>query len=188
MLEREYYKVHLNGKEYGLPIVEIKPGLKIAVFDMLSSAAISRDAVEALYQVMKEKMDPEVLESVDTVLSAESKGVILANQIAEHLGAEMTILRKEEKIYYPGSIKGSSTTYTTKGEHYLYLEPGQIPKLEGKKVLIVDDVVSTGSSLLMMEDILKRVGANIVGKAFVFAEGDAADRDDVVYVEALPLL
>lgn len=184
---QSYYSVQLNGNEYGLPIVEIAPGLRIAVFDMLSSSRLSHDASVALLTKMKECI-PQVLENVDTVLSAESKGIILANQIADELGAEMVILRKEEKIYYPGSIRGSVTTYTTRGEHSLYLAPDQVSKLNGNNVLIVDDVVSTGSSLLAIEDILRKTDANIVGKAFVFAEGDAADRDDIVYVEKLPLM
>lgn len=186
-MEDNFYKVILNGKEYGLPIVEIKPGLKIAVFDMLSSAAITRDASCALLKVINEKLG-DIVPSVDTVLSAEAKGITLVNRIADALGKEMVVLRKEEKIYYPGSIKSVVNTYTTKGEHALYLPPNQIPKLKGKNVLIVDDVVSTGSSLYATESILEQVGANIVGKAFVFAEGDAADRDDIVYVEKLPLL
>ena len=186
-MDENFYPVTLNGNEYGLPIVEIKPELRIAVFDMLSSAALSRDASEALLKVIREKL-ADVLPTLDTVLSAETKGITLVNKIADALGKEMVVLRKEEKIYYPGSIKGTVTTFTTKGEHALYLPPAQIPKLKGKKVLIVDDVVSTGSSLLAIEDILNQTGADIVGKAFVFAEGDAADRPDIVYVEKLPLL
>ena len=183
----EFYQVQLNGNEYGLPIVEIKPGLRIAVFDMLSSGKLSQDASVALLAKLKETV-PDVLDHVDAVLSAETKGIVLANKVADALDAEMVILRKEEKIYYPGCIKGSVTTYTTRGEHALYLPPNQIPKLSGKNVLIVDDVVSTGSSLLAIEDILRQTDANVVGKAFVFAEGDAADRDDIIYVEKLPLL
>ena len=186
-MEEKYYSVTLNGAEYGLPIVEIAPGLRIAVFDMLSSAKLSQDAADALLSKMREAI-PDVLNNVETVLSAETKGIVLANKIADALGAEMVILRKEEKIYYPGSLRGVVNTYTTKGEHALYLPPAQIPKLTGKNVLIVDDVVSTGSSLLAIEDILQQTDANVVGKAFVFAEGDAADRDDIVFVEKLPLL
>lgn len=180
------YKVELNGKEYGLPIVEIKPGLSIAVFDMLSSSELSKDSSTALFDKLKaSNID---LTKVDVVLSAETKGVILAYQIAMSLGIEMTILRKEQKIYHPNVTKGVVETYTTKDAHYLHLDNNQIPKLKGKNVLIVDDVVSTGSSLKAIEDILNQVGANIYGKAFVFAEGDAANRDDIVYVHPLPLL
>ncbi|MDD6735548.1 MAG: phosphoribosyltransferase family protein [Clostridiales bacterium] len=180
------YKVKLNGKEYGLPIVEIKEGLSIAVFDMLSSAELSKDAALALFERIKEsEID---LSKVDVVISAETKGVILAYQIAEYLNCEMVILRKEHKVYHPLVTKGAVNTYTTKNEHFLYLDNNQIPKMKGKNVLIVDDVVSTGSSLAAIETILNSIGANICGKAFVFAEGDAAEREDIVYVNALPLL
>lgn len=180
------FKTTLNGKEYGLPVVEIKEGLSIAVFDMLSSKALSEDASIALYNVLKNS-DID-LSKVDVVLSAETKGVILAYKIAEYLGCEMTILRKEQKIYHKEITKGAVNTYTTKDEHYLYLDNKQIPKLKGKNVLIVDDVVSTGSSLAAIESILNQVGANIFAKAFVFAEGEAADRKDILYVNPLPLL
>jgi len=180
------YKVELNGKEYGLPVVEIKPGLSIAVFDMLSSSELAKDSSIALYEKLKESNID--LDKVDAVLSAETKGVILAYQIAAYLGVEMSILRKEQKIYHPNVTKGIVETYTTKNPHYLHLDNNQIPKLKGKNVLILDDVVSTGSSLKAIESILEQVGANVYGKAFVFAEGDAANRDDIVFVHPLPLL
>ena len=180
------FKTILNGKEYGLPIVEIKEGLSIAVFDMLSSKKLSDDACIALYEKLKESNID--LTKVDVVLSAETKGVILAYRIAEYIGCEMTILRKEQKIYHKTVTKGAVNTYTTKDEHYLYLDNNQIPKLKGKNVLIVDDVVSTGSSLSAIESILNQVGANIYAKAFVFAEGEAAERDDIIFVNPLPLL
>ena len=92
------YKVNLNGNQYGLPIVEIKEGLSIAVFDMLSSEKLSNDAVTALYNKIKESgID---ISAIDTVISAETKGVILAYQLANLLDANMVILRKEQKIYH----------------------------------------------------------------------------------------
>lgn len=182
----EYYKVTLNNKEYGLPIVEIKPGLSIAVLDMLSSKELSHDASYAVLNKLKESgLD---LSGVDVVLSAETKGITLAYQVAEAIGCEMVILRKEQKIYYKDVTKAAVDTYTTKDTHYLHLDNGQIPKMKGKNVLIVDDVVSTGSSLAAIEAIINEVGGNICGKAFVFAEGDAAKRDDIIFVDALPLL
>ena len=180
------YKVTLNGNEYGLPIVEIKEGLSIAVFDMLSSEKLSNDATEALYSKIKASSLGDA--KIDAVISAETKGVILAYNLANKLGADMVILRKDHKIYHKDVTKGAVNTFTTKDEHFLHLDNNQIPKLKGKNVLIADDVVSTGSSLTAIESILEQVGANIIGKAFVFAEGDAADREDIVYVEALPLL
>ncbi len=180
------YKVMLNGKEYGLPIVEIKPGLSIALFDMLSSKELADDASVALFNKIKEAgVD---LSSIDTVISAETKGVVLAYKLADLIGSDMVILRKEHKLYHPDVTKAAVDTYTTKAQHFLHLDNNQIPKLKGKNVLIVDDVVSTGSSLIAIESILNEVGANIAASAFVFAEGEAADRDDVIYVNPLPLL
>ena len=179
------HKVLLNGKEYGLPIIEIKEGLSIAVLDMLSSKDLSEDASAAVLQKIKESgIDTD---KIDVVLSAETKGITLAYQLAESIGCDMVILRKEQKIYHKEVTKAAVDTYTTKNPHYLYLDNNQIPKLRGKNVLIADDVVSTGSSLAAIESIINEVGGNIVGKAFVFAEGDAAKRDDVIFVDSLPI-
>lgn len=180
------YKVTLNGKEYGLPIVEIKPGLSIAVLDMLSSKDLSHDASAAVFNKIKESgLD---ISKVQVVLSAETKGITLAYQLAELIGCDMVILRKNQKIYHREVTKAAVDTYTTKEPHYLHLDNNQIPKIKDKNVLIVDDVVSTGSSLAAMESIVEKVGGNIVGKAFVFAEGEASERNDVIFVDALPLL
>ena len=179
------FKTTLNGNEYGLPIVEIKPGLSIALFDMLSSKDMAIDSAIALFNKLKEENID--LSKVDTVLSAETKGVILAYDMAQKIGCDMVILRKEHKIYHKEVTRGAVNTYTTKNEHFLYLDNNLIPKLKGKNVLIVDDVVSTGSSLDAIENILGQVGANIYAKAFVFAEGEAAQRKDVIYVNPLPL-
>ncbi len=180
------YKVTLNGKEYGLPVIKITDKLSIAVFDMLSSVQLAKDASLALFDKLKES-DIDI-SKIDTVLSAETKGIILAYQISEYLNSEMVVLRKNHKIYHPEITKAAVNTYTTENEHYLYLDNNQLPKLTGKNVLIVDDVVSTGSSLAAIEKILESAGANIRGKAFVFAEGDASKRDDIVFVDSLPLL
>ena len=92
----EYYKVNLNGKEYGLPIVEIKPGLSIAVLDMLSSKELSHDASFAVIEKIKESgLDTS---KIDVVLSAETKGITLAYQVAEYFNCDMVILRKEQKL------------------------------------------------------------------------------------------
>ena len=179
------FKTVLNGNEYGLPIVEIKPGLSIALFDMLSSKDMAIDSAIALFDKLKENNID--LSKVDTVLSAETKGVILAYDMAQKIGCDMVILRKEHKLYHKEVTRGAVNTYTTKNEHFLYLDNNLIPKLKGKNVLVVDDVVSTGSSLEAIENILGQVGANIYAKAFVFAEGEAAERKDVIYVNALPL-
>ena len=92
------------------------------------------------------------------------------------------------KPHITAILPQNARVVNTKNEHFLHLDNNQIPKLKGKNVLIADDVVSTGSSLEAIESILSQVGANIIGKAFVFAEGDAAERDDIIFVESLPLL
>ena len=178
------YLVKLNGVEYALPLMKINDTDSIAVFDMLSDCKMARDAVKATYDLIQKQNYPKI----DTVISAETKGIVLAERLSDLLDADMVILRKTQKLYHPEVIKGKVETFTTKGEHYLHLDVKQSPKLEHKNVLIVDDVVSTGSSLKAIEDILSQVHANVVGKAFVFAEGDSADRKDICYVEKLPII
>lgn len=173
----------LNDKEYQLPLFNINDQKRIAVFDMLSSCEMASDAVFALLY----KIKAANLGKIDVVLSAETKGIILADRLANLLDAKMVILRKENKMYFENVIQGSVRTYTSKGENHLYLNGDQAKMIKDKNVLIVDDVVSTGSSLITMEDILAQAGGNVVGKAFVFAEGDSYKRDDIIYVDKLPI-
>ena len=123
----------------------------------------------------------------DVILTAESKGIPLAYEMARQSGKTYLVARKGAKLYMQTPVKVYVKSITTAKMQELYLDKSELDSLKGKKVLIVDDVVSTGESLYALEQLLSHAEGNVVGKAFVLAEGDAAKRDDVIYLQYLPL-
>ena len=115
------------------------------------------------------------------------KGIPLAYEMARQVEKPYIVARKGEKLYMVEPIVVEVRSITTTGVQRLVLDKTDAELMRGKKVLIVDDVVSTGESLAAIETLVNEAGGNIVGKAFVLAEGDAKDRDDIIYLEPLPL-
>ena len=183
----EKYKVVFNGHDYYFNLMKIGDHAAIAVFDALSNIKMANDASEDMIRVLKEKgLDGN---SFDTVLTAESKSVTMAAYIANHFNKDLVILRKKKRDFFKEVISAESTTYTTQGTSALYLDVTNNKQfLENKRVLIFDDVISTGSSLKAINEILAKVNANVVGKAFIFNEGDAVREDKVYYVHDLPII
>ena len=123
------------------------------------------------------------------VLTAESKGLQLAHCVARNLGHDYyAVARKSKKLYMQDGIESEIKSITTAGNQHLYLSAHDMNLLKGKKVAIVDDVISTGGSLLGLEQLVEKAGGIVAYKAFVLAEGDAAKRDDVIYLATIPLL
>lgn len=124
----------------------------------------------------------------DIMITAEAKSIPLIYEMARQKGAnDYVIARKKPKVYMSDIIEASVNSITTHGEQKLYLGKEDADKLYGKRVLIVDDVISTGESLTALEKLVEAAGGKIAGKAAILAEGDAADRDDITYLERLPL-
>ena len=123
----------------------------------------------------------------DIVITAEAKGIPLCYEIARQGCGDYIIARKGIKVYMPDPISINVNSITTKNTQTLYLGKDDADKMKGKRVLIVDDVISTGDSLKALEALVEKSGGVIVGKAAVLAEGDAADRDDIIFLEKLPL-
>ncbi len=123
----------------------------------------------------------------DVLVTAESKGIPLAYEMSRQSGIPYVVLRKEPKLYMIDVIKTTVDSITTDHIQTLCIGGVEADLIRGKRVLIVDDVISTGGSLSSMEKILNKVGVEIVGKMAVLAEGDAAKRDDLIYLEELPL-
>lgn len=121
------------------------------------------------------------------VVTAETKGIPLCYEMARQGCRRYIVARKSVKAYMRNPIHVEVKSITTDHVQKLYLAEDDYKGLNGKRVLIVDDVISTGESLAAMEDLVKQFGGNIVGRACVLAEGDAADRKDIIYLEPLPL-
>ena len=176
------YEIILNGSVYNLPIVEVGDGVKIALFDMLSDAEMAKDAQVAVRDLIFSER-----ENFDVVLSAEAKGIPLALFIAQTFNKDVVICRKSVKPYFEGAVCSEVSTFTSSGISEIYADTKNRKFIEGKKVLLVDDVISTGQSLVAMESIVEQLGGEVTYKVAVLAEGPAAEREDIKFVTSIPL-
>ena len=166
----EVYKMTIAGCERELPICPISDTLDIAGFVMFGDVEITEKTAKALMEKW-----------------AESKGIPLAYEMARIGCRQYVVARKGIKAYMTNPIKVEVKSITTDHIQTLYLSEEDCAMLKGKRILIVDDVISTGESLSALEDLVHEIGGNVVGKAAVLAEGDAKDRTDIIYLEPLPL-
>lgn len=172
------YKMTIAGLERELPYCPIDDTLDIAAFIMFSDVELTVAVAEEL---LKKAPDFDVL------LTAESKGIPLAYEMARQSGKDYVVARKSIKLYMQDPVSVTVKSITTSTVQTLYLSHADLEIMQGKRVLIVDDVISTGESLTALEKLCDKVGGTICGKAAVLAEGDAADRDDIIFLEKLPL-
>lgn len=175
---RDYYKMTIAGLERELPICPVNDKLDIAGFIMFSDVELTVKTAEELI-----KKSPDF----DVIITAESKGIPLAYEMARQSGVKYIVARKGLKLYMTDPIEIEVKSITTAAVQKLYLSSSDCDDLRGKRVLIVDDVISTGESIAVLSELVKRAGGIEVGKATVLAEGDAADRKDIIYLEKLPL-
>lgn len=174
----QYYTLNVAGLSRQLPLCAVSDKLDIAAFIMFSDVELTVATASELI-----KKAPEC----DVLITAESKGIPLTYEMARQMGVPYVVARKGIKVYTVDPIEVEVNSITTKGSQKLYLGLDDINMLKGKRVLIVDDVISTGESLVALERLIEKAGGNVVGKMAVLAEGDAADRDDILYLEKLPL-
>lgn len=176
----KYHSVNIRGFQAELPILPLPSGISIAFFNLHGDSALTEHCAKEL---AKELADCDVL------ITAESKGLQLTHCVARELGHRYyAVARKTKKLYMQDGIDITiESSITTGKEQKLYLSQHDVSLLVGKKVGIVDDVVSTGASLSGLEALIEKAGGIIHKKAFVLAEADAADRDDVIYLATIPI-
>ncbi|MBQ9133836.1 MAG: adenine phosphoribosyltransferase [Clostridia bacterium] len=173
------YTMKIAGVERGLPLCPLNDKLQIGAFVMFGDVELTVACAEALLKIAPE---------YDVMITAESKGIPLVYEMARQRGGERYLLaRKAPKLYMRDVIKCEVQSITTAAKQVLYLDGYDAAYMRGKRVLIVDDVISTGESLNALVSLVEQAGGNIVGKMAVLAEGDAADRDDILFLEKLPL-
>ncbi len=176
----DFFRVDIKGYPVDLPILTLPNGIKICFFNLHGDAACTEHCGKEIAALIK---------GCDVVITAESKGLQLAHVTARELGQPYyAVCRKSKKLYMQDGIEAKVQSITTGAEQTLYLSKHDVDLIRGKKVAIVDDVISTGGSLLGIEKIVEMAGGIIYKKAFVLAEGDASKRDDVVYLATIPLL
>ena len=177
----EEFVVDIKGYTAKLPILTLPSGVKIAFFNLHGNPAMTEHCGKEIAKLAK---------GCDVLITAESKGLQLTHVAARELGMPYyAVARKSKKLYMQDGI---SVTYgasiTTGKEQDLYLSKHDADLLKGRKVGIVDDVISTGESLEGLEELVKKAGGIIYKKLFVLAEGAAKDRKDVKYLATIPLL
>ena len=174
-----YYHMTVAGLERDLPICPLNDSLSIAGFVIFGDPELTVACAQELL-----KRAP----AYDYIITAEAKGIPLAHEMARQAGDKKYILaRKGPKLYMRDLFSVSVNSITTAKEQKLYLDGADAALMKGKKILIVDDVISTGESLHALEALVEKAGGEICGRMAILAEGDAQDRKDLIYLEKLPL-
>ncbi len=172
------YELKVAGLTRQLPICKVNDQLYIAAFIMFSDVEVTIACARDLL-----KAAPEF----DILVTAEAKGIPLAYEMSRQSGKNYVVCRKMSKLYMSNPIEVSVKSITTARQQTLFLDENEMDMLKGKRVLIVDDVISTGGSLFALESIVEKAGGIIAGKAAVLAEGVASERDDIIFLEVLPV-
>ena len=174
-----FYRMKVAGLERDLPLCPISDELYIGAFILFGDVELTEKCAEELARLAPEH---------DLLLTAESKGIPLVHAMARHLGENRYVLaRKSVKLYMKDVLKCETKSITTGHMQTLYIDGDDAEFMKGKRVLIVDDVISTGGSLASLENLVKQSGGEVVGKMTVLAEGDAISRSDITYLQELPL-
>ncbi len=173
------YRMRIAGLERDLPLCPVNENLYIAGFVIFGDPELTVACARELLQKAPE---------YDYIITAEAKGIPLAHEMARQAGNEKYILaRKGPKLYMRDIFDVAVRSITTAKEQHLYLDGADAELMKGKKILVVDDVISTGESLAALEALVEKAGGIICGRMAILAEGDAQQRGDLIYLEKLPL-
>lgn len=173
------YKMNIAGLERALPLCRVTDELYIGAFVIFGDPELTTAAAKALLEKAPE---------YDYLITAEAKSIPLIHEMARLNGNQRYMLaRKYPKLYMRDILTATVRSITTDKVQTLYLDGTEAELMKGKRILIVDDVISTGESLHAIEELVSMAGGKIVGKMSILAEGDAIDRDDIIYLEKLPL-
>ena len=180
-MDKEFYDINLAGVERALPLCEVAPGLKIAVLNILGDTEL----VEACATELAKKLEDV---DYDVIVTAESKSIPIAHALSVRTGKPYVVARKNYKSYMGNAIRSVSNSITTQSDQNLILDEKDIDAVKGKKVLIADDVVSTGSTLHAMESLMEQAGADPDYKVLaICAEGPEEAWPEVICLGHLPL-
>lgn len=175
------YSIHIAGLERELPICKVTDDLYIGAFICFGDAELTVACARELLKLVP-------VGSYDYLLTAEAKSIPLIHEMARQSGAsKYFIARKGPKAYMPDPIHVEDHSITTAGTQKLYLGRDDADLIRGKRILLMDDVISTGGSLHAMEELVKLAGGTVTGRVAVLAEGDAQNRDDIRFLAPLPL-
>lgn len=173
------YHMTVAGLERDLPICSVNENLSIAGFVIFGDQELTVACARELL-----KKAPEY----DYLITAEAKGIPLAHEMARQAGDDKYfVARKGSKLYMRDTFGVAVRSITTDREQHLYLDGNDAKLMQGKRILLLDDVISTGESLTALEALVQKAGGIICGRMAILAEGEAKDREDILYLEPLPL-
>lgn len=173
------YPMNIAGVRRDLPLCPVNDSLYIGAFVMFGDVELTEHCAKALLERAPE---------YDVLITAESKGIPLGYEMAKQNRDERYLVaRKAPKLYMKNVFTVNVRSITTAQQQMLCIDQDDADYMKGRRVLIVDDVISTGESLRAVETLVQKAGGNIVGKMAVLAEGDAANREDIIFLEKLPL-
>ena len=173
------YEMHVAGLKRDLPLCPLNENLQIGAFVIFGDVELTVACARELL-----KKAPEF----DYMVAPEAKAIPLIHEMARQGGRnDYFLVRKAAKLYMQGVFEVEDKSITTAGTQKLYMDGKDAAKMKGKRILILDDVISTGGSLAAVESLVEQAGGNVVGRMAILAEGDAAKRDDIIYLEKLPL-
>ena len=176
----KFWTVDIKGYKAELPIMQLANGANIAFFNLHGNQKLTEHCAKELAKLVSD---------CDILITAESKGLQLTHCVARNLNQDYyAVARKSKKLYMQDGVSVTVKSITTAADQTLYLSAHDAALMRGKKVAIVDDVISTGGSLSGLEKLVEIAGGEIYRKAFVLAEGDAADREDIIYLAKIPII
>jgi len=176
----ETYPVEVAGVKRDLRLFEVKPGIKIAILNILGDYEFVNAASKELAKKLKEK-------KVDILVTAEAKSIPLAHALSTDMKLPYVVLRKTYKPYMGDALQSETLSITTGEPQTLFLDEKDRKLVSGKNVAILDDVISTGSTLQGMRLIMDKAGANVIAETAIFTEGDRAQWHDIVALGHLPV-
>ncbi len=173
------YRMTVAGLERSLPLCPVSDQLYIGAFVIFGDQELTVACARELLARAP---------AYDYIITAEAKGIPLAHEMARQAGdAKYILARKAPKLYMRNVVEVAVRSITTAKEQHLYLDGADAELMKGKRILIVDDVISTGESLSALEALVQKAGGEICGRMAILAEGDAIGRSDLIYLEKLPL-
>ncbi len=180
MENREIYPIDIAGVKRDLRLFEVKPGMRIAILNILGDVELVNACATALAEKLADT-------AYDVILTAEAKSIPIAHELSKVTQKPYVVLRKEYKPYMGEALKAETLSITTGRTQHLFLDEKDIELLKGKRVVLLDDVISTGSTLQGMHLVAEKAGGKVAAEAAILTEGDRAEWRQIIALGHLPI-